>query len=145
MVSCLKKLLVLLLLTVPVSLSSVKNRSSRSIGLLGQHTHCSNNSECPTWYICNSTNACQCGNENDQTIVCDEEALSSAVLDCYCVTYDKDSRSTYLGLCFYNCNSIGTPAQYMKNYRQIQKCCQSVKILTEQVYCVVIVKRAIVH
>ena len=104
MVSCLKKLLALLLLAVPVSLSSVKNKSNRSTGLLSQHPHCSNNSECPTWYICNSTNTCQCGNDHDQTIVCNEEALSSAVLDCYCVTHDQDSRSTYLGLCFYNCN-----------------------------------------
>jgi hypothetical protein len=109
---CLKKLLVLLILAVPVSLSSVNNRSSRTTELLGQYTHCGNISECPTWYICNSTNACQCGNEHDHTVICDEEALSSAVLDCYCVTYDKDSRSTYLGLCFYNCNSKDTHAVY---------------------------------
>ena len=29
----------------------------------------------------------------------------SGVLDCHCVTYDKESGSTYLGLCFYNCES----------------------------------------
>ena len=107
--SCLKKLLVLLILTVPLSLSSVSNRSSRSIWHSeGQYAHCSNNSECPTWYICNSTNACQCGNEHDQAIVCDEKALRSAVLNCYCVTYDKYSRSTYLGLCFNNWNNRNT-------------------------------------
>ena len=77
---------------------------------MSQRAHCSNNSECPTWYICNSTNACQCGNDYDQTIVCNDEDISSAVLDCYCVTYDQDSRSTYLGLCFYNCNGRHTRA-----------------------------------
>ena len=108
-----KKLLVLLILAVvPASLLSVlNNASSRSIVFSkDQYTHCSNNSECPTWYICNSSNTCQCGDDHDQTIVCDEEALSSAVLDCYCVTYDKHRRSTYLGLCFYNCNNRDTRA-----------------------------------
>ncbi len=62
--------------------------------------------------ICNSTNACQCGNEYDRTIICDDEVLSSSVLNCYCVKYDEDSRSTYLGLCFYNCNNKDAHAVY---------------------------------
>ena len=115
--SCLlKKLLVLLILvevTVPASLLRVNNTSSRSNGFLkDQYAHCSNNSECPTWYICNLSNTCQCGDDHDQTIVCDEEALSSrsAVLECYCVTYDQHRGSTHLGLCFYNCNIRNTHA-----------------------------------
>ena len=75
--------------------------------LLGAHnyTHCSDDRGCPTWFICNSSNVCQCGNEHDQTVICDNRYFSSAVLVCNCVTYDKESRSTYLGSCFYNCDN----------------------------------------
>ena len=48
---------------------------------------------------------CQCGNKQDHAIACDDKLQSSAVLDCYCVTYDNKSRSTYLGLCFFNCGN----------------------------------------
>ena len=70
-----------------------------------QHGHCSHDGECPTWFTCNSSSMCQCGNKQDHAIACDDKLQSSAVLDCYCVTYDNESRSTYLGLCFYNCNN----------------------------------------
>ena len=38
-------------------------------------------------------------------VVCDNQRQTSAVLDCHCVTYDKESQSTYAGLCFYNCEN----------------------------------------
>ena len=101
---CLKMSLVFLILTLPFSLSNVNKSGSGNIKLLdGKYAHCSNNSECPTWFICNSTNACQCGNEHDGIIVCNDKRLTSAVLICYCVTHDKVSKSTFLGSCFYNC------------------------------------------
>ena len=98
---CLKKSVVFLLLIMSFSLSSnniiTKENDEFS-------TYCSDDSECPTWFVCNSSNICQCGNEHNQAIVCNDKSLSSAVLDCYCVTYDKESRSTYLGSCFYSCD-----------------------------------------
>ena len=69
------------------------------------HSHCSNDYTCPTWFICNSQNNCQCGDEHNAAVVCDNNLKQSAVLDCHCVTYDKQSRATYLGLCFYNCQN----------------------------------------
>ena len=71
-----------------------------------QYPHCNNDSACPTWFICNSQNICECGNEHSYKVVCDIERGEAAVLDCHCVTYDRQTGSTYLGLCFYNCNNV---------------------------------------
>ena len=100
---------VFLLLIVPCSLlsnnqSNIKQSNKFSGIQYTNANNCSDNSECPTWFVCNSTNVCQCGNEHYQVIVCDEKSYSSAVLVCYCVTYDGESRSTYLGMCPYSCD-----------------------------------------
>ena len=70
-----------------------------------QLKHCNNDSTCPTWFTCNSQNSCQCGDEHDYAVVCDNKLGESAVLDCHCVTHERNSGSTYLGLCFYNCQN----------------------------------------
>ena len=70
-----------------------------------EYPKCNNNSSCPTWSICNSENICQCGDEHNYAVLCDIKTRASAVLDCHCVTYDRESGSTYLGLCFYNCEN----------------------------------------
>ena len=41
----------------------------------------------------------------DNAVICDDKLKESAVLDNNCVTYDKQSQSTYAGLCFYNCQN----------------------------------------
>ena len=68
------------------------------------HNHCNNNSNCPTWFICNTQNRCQCGDGHNNAVVCDK--FSSAVLDCHCVTYDEAKGETFLGSCYYNCENI---------------------------------------
>ena len=55
-------------------------------------------------FICDS-NKCLCGNANSDAVVCDNQKQISAVLDCHCVTYDKECQSTFAGLCFYNCEN----------------------------------------
>ena len=95
--------LVSLLFVVSFSLPSLGERINSSNII--QHNNCSHDSECPTWFTCNSSSMCQCGNKQDHAIACDDKLQSSAVLDCYCVTYDLESGSTYLGLCFYNCDN----------------------------------------
>ena len=95
--------LVSLLFVVSFSLPSLGERINSSNII--QHNNCSHDSECPTWFTCNSSSMCQCGNKQDHAIACDDKLQSSAVLDCYCVTYDIESGSTYLGLCFYNCDN----------------------------------------
>ena len=72
------------------------------------HSHCSNDSVCPTWFICNSQNSCQCGGEHNHAVVCDIANKESAILDCYCATYDGNNKATQLGLCFYNCQNTNT-------------------------------------
>ena len=72
---------------------------------LNEHQECSSDSGCPTWFTCDQKEKhCKCGESYENAIVCDDDSLVSAVLDCYCVTYDNVSGSTYLGLCFFACS-----------------------------------------
>ena len=80
------------------SRKEVKFKDSRA-------TQCINDSSCPTWFTCNIHNNCQCGNEHYGIIACDDKKWKSAILDCYCATYDEDTRSTFAGSCFYNCEN----------------------------------------
>ena len=66
---------------------------------------CNNSDMYPTWFVCNSYNNCQCGDGQSNMIVCDETTLTSAVLECYCVTYENKTGSTSAGKCFYNCEN----------------------------------------
>ena len=101
-----KKSLVFLIFIIPFSLSNVGKMNESSIKLSdSQYLHCSNDSECPTWFMCNSSNLCQCGNTHDHAVVCDHKSLSSAVLLCYCVTYDRKRKSTNLGSCTFTCSN----------------------------------------
>ena len=102
--------LVSLLFIVFFSLPSLGERINRSYII--QNNNCSYDSECPTWFTCNSSSMCQCGNKQDHAITCDDKVQRSAVLDCYCVTYDNESGSTYLGLCFYNCDNYKISTVY---------------------------------
>ena len=78
---------------------SVKNRHSRS-----QCSSIESSVSCPTWFVCDPENgSCECGDQHNYAVVCDEERLISAVMDCHCVTFDNKTGSTYLGACFYNC------------------------------------------
>ena len=90
----------------------VLSKSSQSVSninavMMSEETpnNCSNESSCPTWFICNHENKCQCGDGHDDAIVCDEDKLTSAVLDCHCVTYDGDKEEIFLGSCYYNCEN----------------------------------------
>ena len=48
---------------------------------------------------------CQCDDGHTDEILCDKRAHISAILNCNCVTYNKDTKSTYAGGCFYSCRS----------------------------------------
>ena len=64
------------------------------------NNHCRNDSDCSTWFTCDSNKECVCGNGHSGAVVCDNHRQMSAVLDCHCVTYDKESQSIFAGLCF---------------------------------------------
>ena len=93
----------MLLLVLITELQSNNLDNTRSANFLGDDNLCSNDSSCPTWFTCNAKKRCQCDREHTTAIVCNNEALVSAVLNCNCVTYDSESKSTYAGPCFYNC------------------------------------------
>ncbi len=76
--------------------------STYAIRFIGNDNQCSNDSTCPTWFTCNAEKRCQC-HRDTTAIACDNQAQVSAVLNCNCVTYDSESKSTYAGPCFYNC------------------------------------------
>ena len=91
-----------------VSSYELKDTSTDSTCLIksANFSYCSDDTRtCPTWFVCNSESRCQCDKTTDK-IVCDDEAQVSAVLNCNCVTYDSKSKLTYVGSCFYNCDSF---------------------------------------
>ena len=62
--------------------------------------HCSNDSTCPTWFTCNAEKQCHCDSGHPAAILCDNEAQLSAILNYNCITYDSESKFTYVGACF---------------------------------------------
>ena len=87
--------------TVAYQNTSVASRLSEN-----RNNHCNNDSTCPTWFTCNSDDRCECKNSDNDGIMCNNERLFSALLVCYCVTYDEESGSTYAGPCFYHYESF---------------------------------------
>ena len=49
-----------------------------------QANYCSNDSMCPTWFVCNPENSCRCGNIRNSGVLCDSRRLKSAALECKC-------------------------------------------------------------
>ena len=98
------------LLQVVVSISMLAAASSKQLYEASDkninHTRCSNDSTCPTWFICNAKEKCECDKTMTDAVLCDNENIMSAVLDCHCVTYDAESGSTFAGSCFYNCKDV---------------------------------------
>ena len=105
MSSLLKAALIsMLLFILSTELESTNPDSICSVSFSGIDNHCRNDSTCPTWFICNAKKRCQCDRGHTMGIICNNEAQISAVESCNCVTYDNESKSTYAGLCFYNCH-----------------------------------------
>ena len=61
--------------------------------------------ECPPGLFCNNR-TCKCAHYHYpyDIIKCDEEKGTSAILDCYCATFDDSKNVTQVGACIYNCN-----------------------------------------
>ena len=75
-------------------------------GLIHKLVNCSDDSMCPTWFTCTSQNSCYCRDQHIKGIIeCDNDRQISLVLDHYCVTYDDETNSTYIGSCSYNCHN----------------------------------------
>ena len=106
--NCFCKIVSFLILLVVQFNESKRNHTD--ITFVSKHSsndnRCSNDSTCPTWFTCSAEKKCQCDKRHKNKIVCNNEAQISGVLNCNCVTYDKKTRSTYVGTCFYNCQDI---------------------------------------
>ena len=99
-----KQLLIELLLIYLLSIESTQGKFNSFELKHINKSQCRDDSDCPTWFSCDS-NTCLCCKERSDAVVCDNQKQTSAVLDCHCVTYDKESQSTFAGLCFYNCEN----------------------------------------
>ena len=62
------------------------------------------NPSCPTWFFPDSSlnNTCQCGNDIEGAVKCDNSTKEVSILPCYCMTY-AESTGPVVGTCFYNC------------------------------------------
>ena len=60
----------------------------------------------PWFYPKNSSNGstvCECGSPVGYTVRCSTESQQLEVLVCYCMTYNKETASFVVGMCFYAC------------------------------------------
>ena len=67
----------------------------------------SSSPSCPPWFFPNSSSndTCSCGASIHGAVKCNETLQESAILDCYCMTYNE-STGVVAGPCFYNCEII---------------------------------------
>lgn len=72
---------------------------------------------CPTWHVpvnATGTPSCECGSSLGGVIHCNSTSGEVAILNCYCMTYNPDTRATVAGRCPYRCsfNSCGDTHYY---------------------------------
>ena len=81
-------------------------------------TTTASNQTCGPWFIFNSnTSKCQCGNDLDSIIKCQDgnNNQENAVIGCYCMTHDEEI-GTVAGACFYNCKYCRSAHKSDVNY-----------------------------
>ena len=60
------------------------------------------NASCPPWFEpFNGT--CKCGDSIDGIVKCNESLQESAIIGCYCMTYNETTGTVVVGACLYNC------------------------------------------
>ena len=101
--SAVQKVLSTVLLILVVSSSQSSTQKCGKGTTTGRYTNCSNDIGCPTWYTCNDQRQCTCRNDRNDAVICDAQSFRAAVLDCNCVTYNAQTKSTFAGSCYYNC------------------------------------------
>ena len=111
-----KVLSTVLLIFVVSSSQSSTQKCGKGTTTTGRYTNCSNDIGCPTWYTCNDQRQCTCSNDRNDAAICDAQSFRSAVLDCNCVTYNVETKSTFAGSCYYNCVKL-----YIAGYHKTQK------------------------
>ena len=107
------------LVTLAIILCNQPERALADYRFIRELANCSDDSMCPTWFTCTSQKNCHCGYWYDGEIMCKEDHHTSYIFDCYCMTYDDDTQSTYLGSCFYNCHSSAKYSRLPDNPKQL--------------------------
>ena len=68
--------------------------------------NCDSHQECPTWFIpdTSSTNEtiCKCSNSLSGVVQCGEQSNQNSLWTSYCMTYNCEHNSTYVGRCPFN-------------------------------------------
>ena len=96
-------------------------------GLLGSSADALYNPQCPNWFIPDPSinGTCKCRDDIDNTVRCNDTTKETAILHCYCMTYNKSAGSV-VGACVYNCvnnvlegnlyRSLPSNVTQLKNY-----------------------------
>ena len=59
---------------------------------------------CPPWTILNQTSSnCECGEDVDGIVQCNNKTLEVSVKACYCMTYSEKLNGTFVSYCLYAC------------------------------------------
>ena len=68
--------------------------------------NCDSHQECPTWFIpdTSSTNKtiCKCANSLPRTVMCGKQSDQTSLRTGYCISYNCEHNSTYVGRCPFN-------------------------------------------
>ena len=94
-------------------------RESSVMAVLEQSSGMSESDDvtCPTWHVpvnATGTPSCGCGSSLGGVVHCNSTSGEVAILNCYCMTYNPNTRATVAGRCPYRCsiNSCGTAHYY---------------------------------
>ena len=99
--------------SIEVTLNGVELSNSTLVAVKHESKHdkvqestaaVSHDQQCPTWFFPDppSNGSCRCGNDVQDTVRCKNSTKEAAILNCYCMTYNK-STGPVVGACFYNC------------------------------------------
>ena len=68
-------------------------------------TSCGKNSStfCSPWSFCGIDGTCKCPEIPNSVLYCNEFGQIKGILTCNCITYNKNTSTLEIGLCYYNC------------------------------------------
>ena len=83
------------------------------------------NKNCHPWMFRNKTSgACECSDIPYRAVLCDPTIQKTSILDCYCMTYNRERKETELGQCLFGCgreidtvyNTLPHNKSHLNNY-----------------------------
>ena len=77
------------------------------------------NLSCPPWSFFNGTD-CECGDDLNGLVYCNQQTQVSSLLNCYCMTYDNTTGETVVGASLYCCFNHSYVKSSESSYRPFQ-------------------------